>query len=183
MMKMQKASVKTLSIIDTLSELVQDEKQANQLAVVTPVATPTNPTTANGGNSNGKMGRILSPLSPPPLKPRSPHMRVPPPSHSGGSAIMTSSSPQQPNLSNTVSGSDLLDLSAIPTRSENVNNNNNGLITVNNGTFGVRKKKKSHGKSKFPSSVRGQTPDWIREIFLYAKRGIIEKLVRSRGQY
>ena len=30
------------------------------------------------------------------------------------------------------------------------------------------------------SSCRGHTPDWIRDIFLNAKRGIIEKLVRTK---
>ena len=50
-----------------------------------------------------------------------------------------------------------------------------------NGARGSRQRRPrpfADGGGGAPSSSRGHTPDWIRDIFLNAKRGIIEKLVR-----
>ena len=53
-------------------------------------------------------------------------------------------------------------------------------VTNGNGARGARQRRPlaNGGGGAPPSSSRGHTPDWIRDIFLNAKRGIIEKLVR-----
>ena len=56
----------------------------------------------------------------------------------------------------------------------------NTPVTNGSGARGARQRRPlaNGGGGVLSSSSRGHTPDWIRDIFLNAKRGIIEKLVR-----
>ncbi|TRY68412.1 hypothetical protein TCAL_04100 [Tigriopus californicus] len=160
---MQKASVKTLSIIDTLSELVQNEGEATRLA------TPYQQKRNNGSTSILRVA--------PMLKPRSPKVNVP----SAGTPTKTSLSPANPQY-----------LNSSPKKSPNPSKEGFNMSAIShtngsqfplkklNGGFGAKKKKPTinggGGGGRFPSNSRGQTPDWIRDIFLQAKRGIVDKL-------
>lgn len=182
MIKMQKSSVKTVSIIDTLSELAHNGGENVALAATQPKMTE---------------GKGRTPQTPPQLKPRSPKVIVPvisSPNHrmtklppvaqntSTGQfrpqvpprspmAKLTTSSPNTNNKS--IQSAEILDLSAISTTSHLTNGSPSQQVVV-------RKKKKSGQRSKFVSATgqsRGQTPEWIREIFVHAKLGLVDRLV------
>ena len=202
MLKMQKAGVKTISIIDTLSELVQDGGQS-AASELTAMPQPAPRSTNHGPRLSLPKQDQSSPSLPPQLKPRSPKVIVPVIDSPGNRAKLGNRVPISPGQNfqskvptssprikqiaaaspNNVNGSsDVLDLSAI----SNPNNFSNGHVLVSPGSqhnslthFGARKKKKSGHRTKFPtsSSSRGQTPEWIKEIFLHAKLGLVDRLV------
>lgn len=92
------------------------------------------------------------------------------------------SSPSSPGLfmaPHDQSALDRLNLSAISSARRSFN----GFPTASQlSTGGARLKKRSLPVSSSSSpATRGQTPDWIRDIFLHAKRGLIDKLVRKNS--
>ncbi len=92
------------------------------------------------------------------------------------------SSPSSPGLfmaPHDQSALDRLNLSAISSARRSFN----GFPTASqlSSAGGARLKKRSLPVSSSSSpATRGQTPDWIRDIFLHAKRGLIDKLVRKK---
>lgn len=192
--KMQKASVKTLSIIDTLSELVQDEGAATQLASPAPASTRPRPPYSHQQHRSpvppgSSRGHQPPPPPPPQLKPRSPKVN--------NSQFVPSPSPPQFLVSSpkrSPASLSPLNISAIST--SNLSSVGHASVPYLNGkspgpqslqnSFGakVKKKKSSNfvgGRQYSAASSRGQTPDWIREIFLHAKRGFTDKLVSKNG--
>ena len=135
---MQKIGVKTLSIIDTLSELAQNENL-----------------------------QLAAQLSPPKLRPGPP--AVPPPNPSpptnftnGGSGrfkFLTSSPKKSPNSTKNSSPMD-------SRRSSSTKKSANNLALAASAVA-----------TKLSLNHRGQTPDWIRDIFNILKKGNLEKLV------
>ena len=149
-LQQQKSGVKTLSIIDTISELATDKTEASRLTLPSPV-------------------RVINH---PGVPPRNPKVSVPlssplNSSHLGAKPRFVSSSPKKtpPPSSTAIHVSPKLNLSAIQ-------QNLSVFTVVTNATS-------QNQPSPVHQQRDGQTPDWIRDIFHHAKRGNREKLVSS----
>ncbi len=201
---MQKNGVKAISIIDTLSELAQHGQQGDVVAAPSAVSSPAArpyyhyPLNSPPVQTNGHKPERREAPPPPSLQPRSPKVVniVPSPpkvrhrSHVAatsngvvGVPLATSSAVNLAESSlllnnSAASGGGSMNLSAISSPG--------GRPLVVNG--GAKSKQPRNGPVPVPpplmaavpttsTSSRGQTPDWIRDIFLNAKRGIIDKLV------
>ena len=81
---MQKSGVKTLSIIDTISELAQNENEASRLTLPSPIGANPHGTNPHGANSQGANG-APSPRSPIKKKFSSPVISVSSSTRSAGS--------------------------------------------------------------------------------------------------
>jgi hypothetical protein len=211
---MQKTSgVKTMSIIDTLSELVQQDGgiggggvtnvELHHRLITPPSATPSHGpyyhyplnTPPRRPPSDTPSNRRAAP-PPPSLQPRSPKVFniVPSPpkvrhrSHVTATAVAGSNGPLATSSTANLASplvKQAINLSAI---NSPLNQSSASLL---NGTKSKQQqvvvtplsssssKHLKNGGNAVPSSSRGQTPDWIREIFINTKRGIIDKLVRK----
>ncbi len=211
---MLKSGVKTLSIIDTISELATDSTEASRLTLPSPISirTPT-------GRTPGAAGHPKTVIPPP----RNPKVSVPlstPPNQfrlfNGGSRGSGSGSGSGGGAKprNSVNGffassSPIKQKTSLPPGAKlNFSSPPNGSggggvsATVNspppakNGQIFEqqphqqrrsfdRQQQEQHHMSlnlhhQSPNRGNGgnQTPDWIRDIFQYAKSGNLEKLVR-----
>ncbi len=157
---MQKSSVKTLSIIDTLSQVVREEPAKLLLD-----DNSNNKRVASNNNNNNN--------APPQLQKRSPKVNVPstPPFNGGRQSLTTS-----PIVANG---------NVVPNGF--ATSSPNGVITSSNVVppLAARKKKKKRpALALAPSAHNGAghaTPDWIRNIFEHARGGAIGRLVAGMG--
>ena len=227
---MQKTGVKTLSIIDTISELATDKTEASRLTLPSPVirvssSTPGTPHAQNKSKQTLLLTGGVKPGGQPGVPPRNPKVSVPFYSPNVSSLLSTSttksnnntttphqspaatqdnsilggsvhvrskslfngakprffatSSPKNspsattPATATTVSSAKHLNLSAISRHQSNGHH----LPPPHPASSSFVQTPKSVTNASTTSTSRGQTPDWIRDIFLQAKRGNREKLV------
>lgn len=160
---MQKNGVKTLSIIDTISELATDKTEASRLTLPSPISVRSSPNSKKSAPSRLSMPANMAPqLQPRHAKLSVSLMATPPLQHhesNGAKPRFLASSPRkspQSSMQQQQQPKQLLDrlnLSAI--------NKNLQPPIINSRNSGA---------------TRGQTPDWIRDIFVHAKRGHHDKL-------
>jgi hypothetical protein len=199
---MQKSGVKTLSIIDTISELATDKTEASRLTLPSPVirvhggssgSSPRTPPHLQPQHHGGKSKPLTSGSGQPGVPPRNPKVSVPFYSPNVSSSSTTSpgkslfngakprgffatSSPKHPQNSSPISAAATttttakLNLSAISRQQSN-----NGTNMQQHQPSFVQNHK-SISNNNAAASNRGQTPDWIRDIFLQVRRGNREKL-------
>ena len=229
---MQKTGVKTLSIIDTISELATDKTEASRLTLPSPVirvssSTPGTPHAQNKSKQTLLLTGGVKPGGQPGVPPRNPKVSVPFYSPNVSSLLSTSttksnnntttphqspaatqdnsilggsvhvrskslfngakprffatSSPKNspsattPATATAVSSAKHLNLSAISRHQSS--NNGHHLPPPHPASSSFVQTPKSVTNASTTSTSRGQTPDWIRDIFLQAKRGNREKLV------
>ena len=231
---MQKSGVKTLSIIDTISELATDKTEASRLTLPSPAVIRSTQFQPSKPGSVGKSSQQ------PGVPPRNPKVSVPfyspnvsstsigsPNNVSGSSAsavgggastsgknasatssssvlfngakprFFATSSPKHPPNSSAASHSSpttgKLNLSAIsrqpPTSKSHLHTSNNVSVAGqhHNNSMPLQHQQQqnthpfvqTHKSISNATSSRGQTPDWIRDIFSQAKRGNREKLVNA----
>jgi hypothetical protein len=173
---MQKSGVKTLSIIDTISELATDKTEASRLTLPSPISV-----------------RVVKQL--PGVPPRNPKVSVPlrtPPQiveqpkfhqFNGAKPRFFASSPsskKQQQQQHQQNSPPKLNLSAInqPSTPRGITGQNNSSGYLNGNSSSQNHVFSAAVAAVESSSSRGQTPDWIRDIFQHAKRGNREKLVR-----
>ncbi len=158
------SSVKTLSIIDTISELATDKTEASRLTLPSPVRTyRPNP------------GGLQLPVVQTRVPPRHPKVSVPLSSpqnghFNGAKPRFLSSSPNgsSPGISSSANNSN--------SSSKIFSKMNLSAILPNTNQSPDRSRPTKIGPTNQQRS--GQTPDWIRDIFHHAKRGQLDKLVR-----
>ena len=167
---MQKSGVKTLSIIDTISELAQNENEASRLTLPSPISgspanrspvkkkfsSPVVSITSSTRSAAGPAASVVSGSGGVGARPK----------FNSADAVeaVKTSSPLKDSLCNNLSNVDRLNLSAIASHSPH--NAFTPFVTL-----------KANADAK-QSKVQ-QTPDWIREIFLQAKRGNLDFLVKD----
>ena len=169
---MQKSGVKTLSIIDTISELAQNENEASRLTLPSPIS-------GSPANRSPVKKKFSSPVVSITSSTRSAAGAASVVSGSGGGGVgarpkfnsadaveaVKTSSPLKDSLCNNLANVDRLNLSAIASHSPH--NAFTPFVTLNANADTKQNKVQ-------------QTPDWIREIFLQAKRGNLDFLVKDR---
>ena len=205
---MQKSGVKTLSIIDTISELATDKTEASRLTLPSPVirvhggssgSSPRTPPHLQQQHHGGKSKPLTSGSGQPGVPPRNPKVSVPFYSPNLSTSSTTSpgkslfngakprgffatSSPKHPQNSSPISPATAaatntttakLNLSAISRQQQS----NNGTNMQQHQPSFVQNHKSNSISNNAAASNRGQTPDWIRDIFLQVRRGNREKLV------
>ena len=195
-----------MSIIDTISELATDKTEASRLTLPSPIrlihsAATTNKVTVAGAaaspsssgtaaaaaassaklhNTNSSQKQQQQQQQHPGVPPRNPKVSVPLSSpqnkFNGAKPRFFASSPKKmigPTPSHAIAK---LNLSAIHQRQQlSTNGHHHHLTTTNNAA--VLPPPPPVPPLMPAGPQRGQTPDWIRDIFHHAKRGNREKLV------
>ena len=148
---MQKSGVKTLSIIDTISELAQNENEASRLTLPSPISL----------SPKKSPVKVNPKMSSPSLSIAANGAR---PKFNSADSVdhVKTSSPLKDSLCNNIVNVDRLNLSAI---SSMKNKSFQPFVTFDH---------KSHNGSQ----TKVQTPDWIREIFEQTRLGNLDFLVR-----
>ena len=175
-MKGNSGHVQTVSIIDTISELAGGGAGGGQAG-----------RRLGGGGVGGvrpRLGRSQSPGGPQPSNPLSLQRAPPPPlprlprmagllgpstgNSSSSGHLTTSISVNSLHSLPSYSFSDLRNAPAPPQRP--------GLLSEHSGE---RKKRRGRrGRQQGGSRGHSETPDWIRELFLWARKGDLDRLVR-----
>ena len=178
--KTDRSGVKTLSIIETLSELATDKTEASRLTLPSPVRilSNTNNSQPNHLNLPPRNPKVSVPFHSPSQQKQQQMHYINPPNHVNSgyngakprflTSSVANSVAKKMHSSIIVSpiASTKMNLSAI------TNNNKQSTPVINNSHHST-----ANQNAGSDNSQRGQTPDWIRDIFHHAKRGNREKLV------
>ncbi len=209
---MLKSGVKTLSIIDTISELATDKTEASRLTLPSPISIRSPPqhiTPPSGFHQGARPGSGSKKVIPPPRNPKvSVPLSTPPhqlkffdggakPRNNGISngGFFASSPIKKTSLPPGAK----LNFSASPqqhaTNAGAVTTAVHGIISPrakngqNDASFHQRSFDRHHPHNSFEHAshqqqqrANNQTPDWIRDIFQFAKTGHHEKLVSLRHE-
>ena len=146
---MQKSGVKTLSIIDTISELAQNENEASRLTLPSPIKLT--------NSAAKKVPKVSVPVVPSPKGISRPKFNSADSVQSSGSVL--TSSPLKNSLCHQIINVDRLNLSAISNESQF-----EPFVTISD-------------RERPRNNV--DTPAWIRDIFAHTQSANVDLLVES----
>ena len=194
-MKGTNGQVQTVSIIDTISELASNH---GDRAKITQVSKVSSRTSSSSPGTVTSPGGPKFPPPPPPLNPRHPVMSVPPtflatnisisqmslPPHNTGVSGTSSMSTILHNSNSSRHKSLMTPTSSGSRHSGNFDDfssglNKSGYLNSTMNDMADRRQRRRKKVRNIKTGVRGQgeTPDWIKELFNFAKKGNLEKLV------